>query len=45
LDQLAEDCDHQYLGDGDDDADSPCCPHCGSARTRLLAQWPRGGVP
>jgi hypothetical protein len=45
LDQLAEIYDHQYLGDDDQDADSPCCPHCGSARTRLLAEWPRSGLP
>ena len=29
----------------DGDADTPCCPHCGSSRTKLLAQWPRFGVP
>jgi len=28
-----------------DDADSPCCPYCGSPRTSLLAQWPNFGQP
>ena len=28
-----------------DDADSPCCPYCGSPRTSLLAQWPNFGDP
>jgi hypothetical protein len=45
LGQLAEIHDNQYIGDEDHDADRPCCPHCGSARTRLLAEWPRFGVP
>jgi hypothetical protein len=45
LDQLAESCDQQDFGDEDHDTDSPCCPHCGSTRTRLLAEWPRFGVP
>jgi hypothetical protein len=45
LDQLAEICDQQDFGDEDHDTDSPCCPHCGSTRTRLLAEWPRFGVP
>jgi hypothetical protein len=25
--------------------DAPCCPHCGSARTSLLAEWPPFSVP
>jgi hypothetical protein len=41
LDQLGRICEDQYLGDVDHHADSPRCPHCGSARTRLLAEWPR----
>ncbi len=45
LDQLHEIHENQYLGDEDHDADSLCCPYCGSARTRLLAEWPRFGVP
>jgi len=44
LSQLVEMDDRQYTGN-DDDAGRPCCPHCGSARTTLLAQWPRPGVP
>jgi hypothetical protein len=44
LGQLAEIDDRQYPGD-DGDADTPCCPHCGSLRTTLLAEWPRFGVP
>jgi hypothetical protein len=23
----------------------PCCPHCGSSRTRLVGEWSRWGVP
>jgi len=37
--------DHDQCADQEHDDDLPCCPHCGSARTRLLAQWPRSGVP
>jgi hypothetical protein len=44
LGQLAEIDDRQYLGD-DDGADRPCCPHCGSTRTTLLAEWPRFSLP
>jgi len=44
LSQLAEIDDRQYPGD-DDDAAKPRCPHCGSARTRFLAECPRPGVP
>jgi hypothetical protein len=40
--QLAESDDDQYTGDVDDDYPSnPRCPHCGSTRTRLLAECPR----
>ena len=42
--QLAEIDDRQYTGD-DDDPHRPCCPHCGSDRTTLLAEWPRFSVP
>ena len=28
----------------DDEPKTPCCPHCGSARTTLLAELPRSGV-
>jgi len=46
LEQLAEIQNNQYIGDEHDDcAGTPRCPHCGSARTRLLAEWPRFGVP
>ena len=44
LGQLAEITDRQYQRD-DDHADRPCCPHCGSTRTTLLAEWPRLRVP
>lgn len=30
---------------GDDPPDCPRCPHCGSIRTRLLGEYPRGGGP
>jgi hypothetical protein len=29
----------------DPDAAPPCCPHCGSCRTRFLGEYPRSGVP
>jgi hypothetical protein len=45
LDQLAEICDNQPLGDEHHDAHRPPCPHCGSTRTRVVAEWPRYGVP
>jgi len=44
LSQLAEIDDRQYPGH-DDDADRPRCPHCGSTRITLLAEWPRFSVP
>ena len=44
LGQLAQIDDDQYPGD-DHDVDRPCCPHCGSARTRFLTECPRPGVP
>ncbi len=40
LGQLATLDDRQDLGDENDEADGPCCPHCGSARTTLLGEWP-----
>ena len=30
---------------GDDNADSPCCPNCGSTRTAFLGEWPRPRMP
>ncbi len=45
LSQLAEIDDRPYTGDDDADAGRPRCPHCGSARTRFLAECPRPGVP
>jgi hypothetical protein len=44
LSELADGDDDQYTGEKHDD-DAPCCPHCGSARTRLLAEWHRFSVP
>jgi hypothetical protein len=44
LSELADGDDDQYTGEKHDD-DAPCCPHCGSARTRLLAEWSRFSVP
>jgi hypothetical protein len=44
LSELADGDDDQYTGEEHDDH-APCCPHCGSARTRLLAEWPRFSVP
>ncbi len=46
LGQLAETDDGQDLIDeGNDNADSPCCPHCGSTRTAFLGEWPRPRMP
>jgi hypothetical protein len=46
LSQLAEIKDRPVTDDlGNDCPESPCCPHCGSHRTRLLAKWPLPGVP
>jgi len=42
LDELAE-LGEPPLDDGH--ADTPCCTHCGSPRTTLLAKWPKFGVP
>jgi hypothetical protein len=43
---------HQQSGDlvavtepGEEPPDRPRCPHCGSTRTQLLGEYPRGGVP
>lgn len=44
LSQLEHSEDDPFTGD-EHDGDTPCCPHCGSARTRLLGEWPRFGVP
>ena len=44
LSQLAESEQHPYCGDDQEDP-TPCCPHCGSPRIRLVAQYPRFGVP
>ncbi len=46
LDIMSHPSDEQPLADpGDHDINTPCCPHCGSARTRLLAEYPRYGIP
>ena len=44
LSEPAESDDAQYTGD-EHHADVHCCPYCGSARTRILAEWPRFSVP
>ncbi len=41
LGQLAELGDKQLLGDEDRDSPSARCPHCGSTRTRVIAERPR----
>lgn len=38
--QLTEITEQPLDSAGLDDTDSPCCPYCGSHRTRLLGQWP-----
>ena len=45
MSQFADIDDGQHAGDEENDVDTPCCPHCGSTRTRLLGQWPRYSVP
>jgi hypothetical protein len=40
LDQLALLDDPQHVSEQTDDVASPCCPHCGSARTTFIAQYP-----
>jgi hypothetical protein len=45
LEQLAELRDNQLIGDEDHDAHRPRCPHCGSTRTSVIAEWPRYAVP
>jgi hypothetical protein len=44
LSQLEHSEDDPFAGD-EHEGDAPRCPHCGSARTRLLDQWPRFSVP
>jgi Zn finger protein HypA/HybF involved in hydrogenase expression len=45
LDQLTEFGDNQPRSDEERDAHRPPCPHCGSTRTRIVAEWPHYGVP
>ena len=45
LSRLAAIDDVWEIGEGDDNADSPCCPHCGSTRTAFLGEWPRPRMP
>jgi hypothetical protein len=43
MSQLVEIDDRQSTGD--EDVQSLCCPHCGSDRTPLLAEWPPPRLP
>ena len=46
LSQVTEIDDGQDMGnEGEDNADRPCCPHCGSTRTTFLGEWPRPRMP
>jgi hypothetical protein len=45
LDLLAQSPESVPAQDGEDALDHPRCPHCGSIRTRLLAEHPRCGGP
>ena len=45
LGQATEPTDRAPDDAGDDESDVPRCPHCGSARTRLLGEYRRCGVP
>jgi Putative transposase/Transposase zinc-binding domain len=45
LSQLTEWSDHLLEERADDEPALPCCPHCGSCRTRFLGEYPRLGGP
>jgi hypothetical protein len=45
LNQLAEWSDHLLDEAAGHEPDLPCCPHCGSCRTRFLGEYPRLGGP
>jgi hypothetical protein len=44
LDVLRQPADSEDLLNSQDDDRTPCCPHCGSARTTLLEELPRLGI-
>ena len=44
LDVLSQPADGEDLMNPHDDDRTPCCPHCGSARTTLLEELPRFGI-
>jgi hypothetical protein len=37
--------DQCLIDEGNNNANSPCCPHCGSTRTAFLGEWPRPRMP
>jgi len=45
LSQRTEVTDQAICDAGEDDVDHPRCPHCGSARTRLLGEYSRFSAP
>jgi hypothetical protein len=45
LEQLTQPTDPVFPDPQNDDADCPRCPYCSSTRTRLVAEYPRYGVP
>lgn len=45
LEQLTQPTDPVFPDPQNDDADCPQCPYCSSTRTRLVAEYPRYGVP
>jgi hypothetical protein len=45
LKQLTQPTDPAFSYIPNDDADCPQCPYCSSTRTRLVAEYPRYGVP
>jgi hypothetical protein len=45
LGQTTRPSDHPLHDAADKNAVTPRCPHCGSTRTTLLAEWPRFGLP
>ena len=44
LDVLSQPCGDEDLKNPNEDDRTPCCPHCGSARTTLLDELPRFGI-
>jgi hypothetical protein len=44
LDVVSQPGEDEDRKDPNDEERTPCCPHCGSARTTLLVELPRSGI-